>query len=440
MKRFAPALLLVLALTCALAAPALGAPAVNGVFPVKGVETNDKLVAGPDGNIWVTASDGENDVARITPSGEVKAFELEGMSQVHGITVGPEGRLWVTGVNAVASFLPSDPKGTTKATTIISIAGPSPIVTGPDGKLWVATENLVLRISPADPKVNTPFPVAGLAPKDIDVAGSLLAVADGGAGNRIVTLTTAGTEVDFPIGGASQGVAGGAGGQIAFSAPGATPEQVGLISPPNPPQSSELLGDPFGVAVGADQAYWIVQFAQGGLTRMTATGEKTFLGGLPKESPRQIAPGPDNTLWVTLAKNEAEGVARISGLEPPQPPPPPPPTEAPQTKLEKGPKGTVKTTGKRATVKFRFSSSVAGSSFECALVKAREGKKVKKSKRWPQPVFKSCKSPRTYSLRPGRYRFSVKALASGEVDSSPATRAFRVVHVAKHSRNHKPPA
>ena len=299
----------------ALAASAFAAPALDGSFPVKGIDTNSKIVAGPDGNMWVTLAGAGNNVARVTPAGGVEEFEL-GLLNASGIAVGPEGKLWVTGTNAVASFSASDPKGTVDPTTILTIAGNSPIVAGPDGNIWVASQEIVLRIPPGDPGKSTPFPSAELSPRDIAAAGSLLAVSDAGAKNRIATFTTDGVEQDFAIGGGSQGVAGGPGGQIAFSAPGAVPEQVGLISPPNPATSSELLNDPFGVDFGSDGAYWIAQFS-GEVTRMTTAGDKSSIPGLPKESPRQIAAGPNNTMWVTLSKNEEEGVARISGLEPP---------------------------------------------------------------------------------------------------------------------------
>ena len=84
-----------------------------------------------------------------------------------------------------------------------------------------------------------------------------------------MTLTTAGVvQPDFVIGhegvGASQGVAGAPTGQIAFSDPGASPESIGLITPPNPAQEFERDGDPFGVAYGSDGAFWIPLF--GGAT------------------------------------------------------------------------------------------------------------------------------------------------------------------------------
>ena len=98
-------------------------------------------------------------------------------------------------------------------------------------------------------------------------AGSLVAISDNNKSvtekGRIVTFTSAGVQKDFTIPGGSQGLAGAPTGQIAYSAAGANPEQSGPDHAARPGQSFELLGDPFGVAYGADQAFWIVQFAAG---------------------------------------------------------------------------------------------------------------------------------------------------------------------------------
>jgi streptogramin lyase len=423
------AVVLAAAFALVFTASAAAAPAVNGTFLVPGIETNNKIVAGPDGNMWATVANGAKNVARITPAGAVEEFELAGLEGTSGIALGPEGKLWVTATNKVASFSAADPKGTVQTTPIAGIETDHSIVAGPDGKMWVATKGKVLRFAPSTPNLPETKEVKELSPKDIDVAGSLIVIADAGK-PRVVTFTTGLIEQDFPVAkeGQLQGVAGGPTGQIAFSDPLSKPEQIGLITPPNPAQIQELTGDPFGVAFGSDQAFWVVQFAQGGLTRLTTTGQTTFLGGLPKETARQIAPGPGNTLWVTLIKKEGiiePSVARISGLEPPVTPIVAP---APETKIAKGPKKIVKTAGKRAKVKFRFSSTTAGATFQCALTKV---KKVKKGKKAAKPQFKGCKSPKSYSLKPGKYRFSVRAVSAGVVDPSAATRSFRVVHVHK---------
>jgi virginiamycin B lyase len=412
-------------------ASAVGAPVVDGTFPLGSeVETNDKIVAGPDGNVWLTVQSATKDVARVTPAGQVEEFDIEGIETASGIAVGPDGNLWITDVEEAAKFGPADPEGTDKSFTVAGIGAGGQIVAGPDGLMWVASNNQLVHFSPGDPTGSVkPVSVSGeISPKDIDVAGSSIVIADTGAGNRIVTFTTDGSQKDFAIGGGSQGVAGGPGGQIAFTAPGATPEESGLISPPNPAQSFELLGDPFGVAFGGDGAYWIVQFLAGQLVRVTTSGQVSFLPGLPVESARQITAGPNGTLWVTLQKNEAKGVVasvvRVSGVVADTGNPPSSSPVVPETKIKKGPKKVVKTKRKRAKVKFGFSSPTAGATFQCSLTKLK-GKKTK------APAFKACLSPKRYKLAPGRYRFQVRAVNGGVPDPTPAARKFKIVRIQR---------
>jgi len=423
------------ALSCLLvgAGSAVAAPSIDGTFPLNAeIGTNNKIVAGPDGNIWLTVEDGTNDVAKVTPSGQVEEFDIEGILSPEGIAPGPDGNLWITDVEKAARFNPGDPTGTDQSFPVAGIGANGQIVAGPDGLMWVASNNQLVRFSPGDPTGSVkPVVVDGeISPKDIDVAGSLVVIADAGVGNRIVTFTADGTQKDFAIDGGSQGVAGGAGGQIAFTAPGASPEKSGLISPPNPAASFELLGDPFGVTFGGDGAYWIVQFMAGQLARVTTSGEVSFLTGLPTESARQITTGPNGTLWITLQKNEAKGVVssvvKVTGVEPEKTNPPPPTTtttvKPPETKIGKGPKPLIKTKKAKAKVKFRFSSSTAGVTFQCSLTKLK-GKKIKAA------TFKGCKSPKAYKLRPGRYRFQVRAVNGSTPDPTPAVRKFKIVHV-----------
>lgn len=304
-----------------LAASAAAKPRVTGTFPVPGVGTNNKIVAGPDGNMWVTVSSGKNDVARITPAGKVDEFELEGVEGAVGIARSPGKSatiMWVTYSKGVASFDVGDPKGTSKATELAGFSGAEAIVAGPDKQMWVAAKDEVLHFPPANPAAPTKLPVPGLMPKDIDVAGKKIVVAETGSG-RIVTFTAAGVQKDIKTAGGSQGLAGSSGGQIAFSEPAAMPEQIGLFTPPKKVKSFKFVADPFGVARGADHAFWVVLFTPGGLERVARDGShRTAVRGLPKESARQIASGPKNTLWVTLTANEKEAVARVSGVVAPK--------------------------------------------------------------------------------------------------------------------------
>ncbi len=89
-------------------------------------------------------------------------------------------------------------------------------------------------------------------------------------------------------------------------------------------------------------------------------------------------------------------------------PPNPPPT--PQTKIGKGPKPKSHST----TAKFKFTSSVKGSTFQCKLDKGK---------------FKKCTSPKKYTgLKPGKHAFKVRAVNSASVaDPTPAKLKFTVL-------------
>jgi hypothetical protein len=85
-------------------------------------------------------------------------------------------------------------------------------------------------------------------------------------------------------------------------------------------------------------------------------------------------------------------------------------TTPPDTKITKGPpKKTHKT-----TAKFKFTSSEAGSTFECKLDKGK---------------FKKCGSPKTYKkLKPGKHVFKVRAIDKAHnVDPTPAKRKFTIL-------------
>jgi len=143
------------------------------------------------------------------------------------------------------------------------------------------------------------------------------------AGARIVSLVP--TALDRPVftdvGGNPQEVAGGSGAAFAYTNAQATPQEVGVATPPGAALRVPTPGtDPFGIALGDDGAWWIANFASHDLTRLTSAGTATKLGGFSAASgPRWIARGLGGTLWVSLEKTRR--VARVSGVEAPPPPP-----------------------------------------------------------------------------------------------------------------------
>jgi hypothetical protein len=101
----------------------------------------------------------------------------------------------------------------------------------------------------------------------------------------------------------------------------------------------------------------------------------------------------------------------------------------PETVLGRTRKSPIRTTARAAKVKFTFTSPNPGARFQCSLAKEipRKGKKSRLVGR----AFHKCVSPKTYRLKPGNYRFEVRAVVGSEVDPRPSRFGFKVVHIVK---------
>jgi streptogramin lyase len=317
------------------AAPAMAAPAVDGVFDIPGdagVQTNGQLTLGPDGNVWVAL---DQAVAFVKSNGTVVPLASGDLGNALGSPFGgitsAAGFIWVSqppvgGKKAIVKIPPADHASATGVDVTDIDAGATAMTTGPDGFIWVGLTGKLVRFSPLDPAISTTFPVTNLAPKAITSASDgTLWVTDTNNGGRLLNVTTAGVVTPYTVGGQPQFVGAGPNAQIAFGNPNSMPQQIGLLSPGGSPQLLDRPNgsDPFGVTFGADGAYWVAEFAGNRLARVTTDGQLTTLGGFPVvagQGPRQIVAGPDKTLWVTLDKpGDAPNskIARVSGVETP---------------------------------------------------------------------------------------------------------------------------
>ena len=237
---------------------------------------------------------------------------------------------------------------------------------GPDGNLWTVSGQNVIRIPAANPAGSTSFSVL-VAGRDIDAGkDGLLWVAD--FGSQVVSLTTDGDATAYSTGNNSglQAIAAGPKGQVAYADPISNPQKVGPDHDRGKAKKTAAPRDPFGVAFGADKAYWIPRFAAGDLVRLTTDGRLSTLGGLGQNawpasgSPRapttpsrsrstartRSAPGRAGSARRSPAPNtdhpaekgpcfggalsaipHAEHIARQAGAEPPSPRPAQAPAE-----------------------------------------------------------------------------------------------------------------
>lgn len=102
------------------------------------------IISGPDGNLWFTITS-RNALGRITPSGRYTEIplELEGFSPGE-LMIGPDGLFWFTYAHGIARVSTSGDLFTYPIEGIALNAG---ITVGPDGNIWFAAGSGVGRIT-----------------------------------------------------------------------------------------------------------------------------------------------------------------------------------------------------------------------------------------------------------------------------------------------------
>jgi streptogramin lyase len=118
-----------------LTATAVGGAVSAFAYSTSGVQFDDSIITGPDGNLWWTDAP-NNQVWRMTPQGtDQRSFPVPGGPL--GITVGPDGNLWITATSAnqiVKMSLTGDILAQYAIPT--PATHPTGITVGPDGNLW----------------------------------------------------------------------------------------------------------------------------------------------------------------------------------------------------------------------------------------------------------------------------------------------------------------
>lgn len=113
------------------------------------------ICSGPDGNMWIAASNGGAEparIGRITSTDVLTEFPVASTGDLNGIVTGPDGQLWFTdaGQNQIGRIAP-DGSALTKFNVPTAASGLQGIAVGPDGNLWFTEEvaNRIGRITPA---------------------------------------------------------------------------------------------------------------------------------------------------------------------------------------------------------------------------------------------------------------------------------------------------
>ena len=291
----------VVALT-ALAAPATAGAVDIKEFALTALSSPSGIVAGPDGNMWVTENLGQA-IDRVNPqTGAATRFPIGDPSAAPlGITAGPDGALWYAdeGGPRVGRIT------TAGALSALQVAGSATrgIAAGPDGALWFTdTGGFVGRIDTLGAVTEYPLSTTAAGASDI-VAGSDGALyfteANVGAIGRI---TTAGdlTEITVPPGASNPtGITDGPDGALWFTA--RTGSRLVRMTTTGAFTEFPLPGNgqPTDITTGPDGALWYVDELRDKLGRLTTAGQFTEFDLPGAAQATSITRGPNGTLWYT---------------------------------------------------------------------------------------------------------------------------------------------
>jgi hypothetical protein len=210
-------------------------------FPLTGTSINNSasaggIAAGPDGNLWFTASlpATGNNIGVINPTtGAIGYFSLPAAGGAASfITTGSDGNLWFT-LNSTGKLGSINP--TTHAINEFPLnnagTGPGSIVSGPDGNLWFTeATNAIGKFNPTT-HLETDFPIPTPGAKATSLIrgpGGNLWFAEAGASKLAAIAPATGTIVEFAIPEAPVQVTAGPDGNLYFSSNATTPGVFGL--------------------------------------------------------------------------------------------------------------------------------------------------------------------------------------------------------------------
>jgi streptogramin lyase len=126
------------------------------------------ITSGPDGNLWFT-NQYTSTIRQITPGGELTPLIVRTDEPSSAIVIGSDDNLWFTQPWGVEKIVRLSPSGNMTAFDVpAGVADLNDIALGSDGNLWFATDsNSIGRITPAGIVTEVPIPTTGSDVRDI---------------------------------------------------------------------------------------------------------------------------------------------------------------------------------------------------------------------------------------------------------------------------------
>lgn len=299
------------------APPTQAAVGDTAIFSMGTNAAPQDIVAGPDGNLWVT-NPGSNTIARVSTAGVVlQNYSLPSAnSGVRNIAVGPDNNLWftMTTSNQIGRITTAGVITTFNVPTANS--QPYDIAAGPDGALWFTefAGNKIGRITTDGSITNEfPLPAGNTGPWGIvnGPAGSSRVYFTSSGNGAVGLLTMAGTfstTATSNTGSSPRGIVTNQ-GNVWFTMFGLS--SIGNLVTDTQVASSSIGQQASYIALGPSNTMWLTTAANQ-VMQLSDRGAVvgTYSLSVANAQPAGLALGPDQNMWVALPG--ANSIARVS--------------------------------------------------------------------------------------------------------------------------------
>ena len=298
-----------------LAIPASGAGAatVDELAELSGPP--GQMTYGPDGNAWVLFNGaGNENLARVKPSGQVTEFDVDNLDGGVGITRGPGNSLWASVNGGVVEMKISNPESSDLHDVDALDGGAQGITNGPDDRVYAASGDQFVSFPANNPNNQDVDTIDGMSARGVDGADGMIWVADFGGANIVRVKPNGESFKRFNVGGGPQQVADGPNGLVAYTNPGSDPQTVGRIEGnAKAKQTKDKGADPFGIAFEGGK-WWIGQFNKPGkIGTLSSSGDlRQFGRGLPNNAKTRYLAAGGGMVFVGIENRDE--VAIIKGL------------------------------------------------------------------------------------------------------------------------------
>ena len=287
-----------------------GAATVDEIAELSGPP--GQMTYGPDGNAWVLFDGaGNENLARVKPSGKVAEYDVDDLNGAVGITRGADNTLWASVSGGVVEMPVGNPENSTLHDVNALNGGAQGITNGPDERIYAASGDQFVSFPANNPADQDEDTIGGMNARGVDGADGKIWIADFG-GTDIVRVNPNGEKFKrFNVGGGPQQVAEGPNGLVGYTNPGSDPQTVGRIEDGDVKKTKDDGADPFGIGFAGGK-WWIGQFNKPGkIGMLSPNGDlKQFDRGVPNNAKTRYLAAGGGMVFVGIENRDEVAIIK----------------------------------------------------------------------------------------------------------------------------------